>query len=80
MGCNKFSLKLLFRPVKIDCRKKTTPSINIPFSSKVGTITISNYDQFLNTSNYTVFVPTYDTKVTEYLCSEWVFFRQISTF
>ena len=29
-----------------------------------------------------VFVPTFDTKVTEYLCSGWVFFfpRQISTF
>ena len=27
------------------------------------------------------FVPTFDTKVTEYLCSGWVFFfRQISTF
>ena len=32
--------------------------------------------------NETVFVPTFDTKVTEYLCSGWVFFffRQISTF
>ena len=30
---------------------------------------------------WTNFVPTFDTKVTEYLCSGWVFFfRQISTF
>ena len=30
----------------------------------------------------TLIVPTFDTKVTEYLCSGWVFFffRQISTF
>ena len=29
-----------------------------------------------------IIVPTFDTKVTEYLCSGWVFFffRQISTF
>ena len=28
----------------------------------------------------TVIVTTFDTKVTEYLCSGWFFFRQISTF
>ena len=36
----------------------------------------------LNWWNNNIFVPTFDTKVTEYLCSGWVFFffRQISTF
>ena len=33
-------------------------------------------------ANVTFIVPTFDAKVTEYLCSGWVFlfFRQISTF
>ena len=31
------------------------------------------------TENVSIFVPTFDTKVTEYLCSG-VFFGQISTF
>ena len=32
--------------------------------------------------SFFIVVPTFDTKVTEYLCSGWVFFffRQISTF
>ena len=38
---------------------------------------------FISFSPISFFVPTIDTKVTEYLCSGWVFFfffRQISTF
>ena len=37
IGVKNFWWKLLFRLVKIDW-KKTTPSISIPFSSKVGLI------------------------------------------
>ena len=50
---------------------------------KVYTINFASHRPLL-VSNYfkTVIVPTFDTKVTEYLCSGWVFFffRQISTF
>ena len=37
---------------------------------------------WLPASNWVFIVPTFDTKVTDYLCSGWVFFffRQISTF
>ena len=46
MGNKKFLLKWLLRSVKIDWIKKS-PSINIPFSSKVGTIML-RYISFPN--------------------------------
>ena len=66
-------------------------SVMVPFQGYMGkqslclleTPAVHYYFRFLFSAvNCSVFfVPTFDTKVTEYLCSGWVFFfRQISTF
>ena len=52
------------------------------FRQHFGQHKLNNYQAQGIVCDTEVVVPTFDTKVTEYLCSGWVFifFRQISTF
>ena len=53
-----------------------------PSMTKTTTTTTTSQTVSIPGTQSQIIIPTFDTKVTEYLCSGWVFFffRQVSTF